>query len=891
MKKAFILFLITVLSGSTLVYGQHVIRGRIIEEGTNEPLIGVTVVEFDANDRIVKGTITDVAGNYVINITAADARLQFSYIGYESQIIEVGETTVIDISLRPSTHDIEEIVVTATAAASDPLTGQSIRDRTTAVSRVEMDDLRNIGGLGVDDALQGQVSGLDIVSGGAPGSGGSIVIRGLGTLGNATPLIVVNGIPQDISGASDFDFGGADQEDIGQLLNIAPQDIKSVEVLKDAASTAVWGSRGADGVLLIETHRGSEGRTIFNYNYRFTINQQPPPIPMLNGDEYITMQLEQYQNARGIFEVPDEIAYNPDFHDFHNYSANTDWIDAVSQVGMTHDHFFKFSGGGERTAFYASLNASGQDGTTINEAFRRLSTRINLDYTLSRQITFSVNFDYTNSYRNGNYVFRGTFFDSDQTSSINIRRMAYMKAPNMTIMEHDQFGNPTGEYFTPINSYQGDGLDYFNPVAVANLSKNDAQNNTFQNSYVFDYQATRWLRLRETVSFQYANIKNVGFLPHAAIGADWLDRRNNESNERNTINSRISSRTQLILTPIVTTVHSLTGSLMVEVGQIMNEWSQVVSGKGPSMIITDPSIGSHVTNIRSNFVNNRSFGTLGSINYKYRDKYLLSANLRADASSSFGRNNRWGLFPSGSVGWRFSHEDWLSSWDFLNNGMLRLGYGQAGKEPSNPYDRFGLFVNANPNLYINNPAIVPDRIDLTNLRWETVESYNLGLELSFLNHRLFISGDLYDKVTSDILWRNYQISLSSGFDRLVWFNGGKIRNYGWEASLRYNIIRTRNLNITANFNTSRNINSFLEFPDNFNNIVGASIGNGVYPRMAQVGQPVGSFYGFRYKGVYSTSGQSYASDPEGNFRTDANGEPIPLVYANGYRFTGWRCNI
>jgi TonB-linked SusC/RagA family outer membrane protein len=866
-----VMSLLMIVLGIKNGYGQHVVRGSVTDKETGETIVSATIAEMDENDRIVKGTITDIDGNYVLDVSDTGHRLQFSFIGYETQIEEIGNRTLINIELEPSTIGIEEVVIRGTGQ-TDVLTGQSVRDRTTATARVDMEDMQNVSNLSVDEALQGQVSGLDIMSGGAPGGGSSIVIRGLGSLANSRPLIVVNGIPQDINISSDFDFAGSDQQDIGQLLNIAPQDIKSIEVLKDAASTAVWGSRGADGVLLIETRRGTKGKTKFNYNYRATLTQQPPPIPMLNGDEYITLQLEQLQNANGLFTVPDELAYNPEYVDFYNYSANTDWIGEITRPGFNHDHYFKFSGGGDKTLFFASLNAVRQDGTTLNEAFKRLSTRINLDYNLSRNVRFSVNFDYTNSYRNGNYY--------------NIRRMAYIKAPNMSIREHDENGNLTGEYFNPINSYQGSGTQYFNPVAIANLSKNDVLNNTFQNSFIINYRITDWLRFVETLSFQYSNVKNMGFLPYTAIGADWLDNRKNESRERNTNNSRIASRNQLIFTPVSTAVHTLSGSLMAEVSRRVSENSDVRTGNGPSVSLTDPSVGAPIKSISSNFADSRSFGVLGSLNYKYMDKYLVSVIARADASSSFGENNRWGIFPSFSVGWRFSNESWFSSWDFISNGMLRAGYGQAGREPSNPYDRFGLFVNANPNLYIENPAIVPSKIDLTNLKWQMLEAYNLGLELSFLNERLYLSADLYDKITNDILWRNYSIPSSSGFPRLAWFNGGKIRNYGWEASMRYNIVRRKDLSLIVNFNIARNINSFLEFPDNFNNLVGTSIGNGVYPRMAQVGQPVGSFYGFRYLGVYSTSEEAYSRNKEGENRLDANGDPIPMTYTNGYRFRG-----
>ncbi len=864
--------------------GQFVVRGTVTEKGNDMSLIGVTVVEYDENGRILKGSITDPNGNFTIKASGPDAELHFSYVGYDSKTVPVNGRSQISVELVPASTEIEEVVVTA-ETESDPLTGVSLRDRTTATSKVNMDDLQDISSVSVDGALQGQVSGLDIMSSGSPGSGSSIVIRGLGSLGNSNPLIVVNGIAQNITPDPDFNFAGSDQEDIGQLLNIAPQDIKSIEVLKDAASTAVWGSKGADGVLLIETYRGEQGETKFNYRYKYTHKREPAPIPMLNGDEYITMQLEEWHNAQGIFEVPDEIAYNTDFVDFYNYSANTDWIDAVTQPGLSHDHYFKASGGGEKTAFFVSLNAANETGTTINEGFDRLTTRINLDYELSKDLKFTVFFDYTNSHRDGNYMFRFDIDNDNRNDRVNLRRMAYMKAPNMSIWERDETGELTGEYFTPIESYQGRGDLYFNPVAIGNLSDNDMDKNIFQNSYQINYRITSWMRFIETISFQYDNQKNFTFLPYTAIGTDWLDGEVNQAGETQKNSSRISSRSQLILTPIVTSVHSLTMTLLGQISQNQSRFSRFVSRNGPSLQITDPSAAPQIAGMNSRSFDRRSVGSMFSVNYKYRDKYLLSAIVRGDASSSFGENRRWGVFPSFSVGWRFSNEPFLQEMNFINNGMLRAGYGQTGKEPRNPYDRFGLFENANPSQYIFNDVIIPTQIELSNLKWQTVESWNLGLELAMFKRRVNISADVYNKVTKDILWRNYDIPSSSGFNRLAWFNGGQLQNQGWEASVRITAIRMEELRVSLNFNIARNRNSFLEFPDNFNKLVGTDIGNGVYPRMAQIGQPIGSFYGFNYLGVYSTPEDAYARDAEGNVRLDANGDPIPMRYANGYEFT------
>ena len=424
-----------------------------------------------------------------------------------------------------------------------------------------------------------------------------------------------------------FDFASADQEDIGDLVNIAPQDIKSIEVLKDAASASVWGSKGANGVLLIETYRGRKGKTSFDYQCKLTLSVQPPAIPMLNGDEYIMMQLEQLHNASGLFEVPPEIAYDKDFIDYYNYKNNTDWVDAITQNGFINEQYLNISGGGEKTRFFTSVNYQKNDGTTINTSLTRLSTRMNLDYDVSQKIQFSTNFSYSNSVLKDNFVLRANL--SDGARNVNIREMAYMKAPNMSIMEYDYLGQPTGEYFTPIYSYQGDGTDYFNPVAVGELSSNDVGENRMLTSFVLTYKITNWLRFRETISFQYLNAKRKRFLPYNAIGADWLDRRKNEATETNSTNTKMLTRSQLIIVPRLGPAHSLSSVLMWETDAQNGEFHTLKSNKGPSVNTQDPASNAPINFLSSGSSLSRSLGALVSLNYKLKDRYIAAFNLRA----------------------------------------------------------------------------------------------------------------------------------------------------------------------------------------------------------------------------------------------------------------------
>jgi TonB-linked SusC/RagA family outer membrane protein len=665
-------------------------------------------------------------------------------------------------------------------------------------------------------------------------------------------------------------------------VNIALQDIKSIEILKDAASTAVYGSRGADGVLLIETYKGRLGKVEFDYQYKNSINIQPAAIPMLTGDEYIMLQLEEWHNSRGVFDIPSEIAYDKDYFDFYNYSANTDWIGAITQNALTQDHYFKISGGGEKTRYFTSFSYINEGGTTINTNSKRFSTRVNLDYFLSRKILFSILFNYTNNNRDGNLE-----LSDENNKPRNIRKMAYIKAPNMSIWEYDANGNLTGEYFTPINSYQGSGQYYYNPVAVADLGKNDRSANTLQNTFTLRYTILDWITFRQTVSFQYEGAKTKNYLPYNAMGTNWLAWTVNKAEESNNNSSSINTETQLAFdSPFKTSRHVLSGAVTWITDQSSYEWMNIQSNKTPSTDIQDPSINAQINWIGTGSGKSRLLGALVNLNYKYVDRYMIQTILRADAHSSFGINNRWGLFKGIMVAWRFSDEPFIKPLGFLGESKLRASWGVSGRQPWDAYARFATYNSTSTGNYILNPAIVPTQLQLNNLRWESISSFDIGLELNLFDDRVYLEGDVYEKTTSDLLFEKYKIPNSSGYDEMKFFNGGELGNRGWELMLDWRIIRTENVRWSVNLNTSQNINSFNVLPENFNTEKSTSIGNGDYPQRVVEGEPIGSFFGFRYLGVFPTDADAMAKDAEGNLLYDKDGNTIPMTYLETYTFKG-----
>ena len=854
----------------------HFLSGQVTdEEGIGIP--GATIVELDENERIIKGAITDLDGNYSISLISSDATVTFSFIGYVTVVEHVSGRSELDIQLVSESRSIDEVVVTASRVTS-AVTNVTERDRTGSSVTVDMSEMQGQSLTSVGDALQGLVSGLDIMGGGSPGSGSNIVIRGLGSLGGSRPLIVVDGIIQQVP-TDDIDFSSADAEDIGQLVSIAPEDIKEVKVLKDAAETAVWGARGANGVLEITTLTGRRGETKFDINYKRSLQIEPPGIPLLNGDEYQSLQLEMWHNAEGVFALPPEIANDKDWFNYHNYAQNTDWIGAISRPGQIDDFGFRFSGGGDRTTYFASVNYQNNIGTVLNTSNKRFTGRLNLDYRISTKLRLSTRISYVNIYKEDNW------------RSNDIRKTAYAKAPNMSIYEFDEFGNESDNFFTPFDSYQGDGVRFYNPVAIAHLSIDDRAQNNFQTNFDLDYRVYDWLNLRQTVSFQFGNTKMFEFLPYNAIGARWLDNNNNSSKERNTSGVTLTSRTRAFITAIDNVTHHLSSTLLWEASSNSSEFIQTATSNAGSVAITDPAGNALKGNIQSGSSQVNDLGGLFLLLYKFRDKHIFQINTRVDASSMFGSTFRWGVFPSFSYGWRFSDEYFIRNLGVFNDSRLRASWGRTGNSGGvRAYDRHGFIAESNisgrGSSYLGMPTLIPTQPELQRLKWETADQYNIGLDIAMLRDRLHLTFELYRKDTKDVLWRNYNVPSASGFNQIVRYNEGSIRNQGWEADIRATVVRTKDFNLAFNFNIYNNRNTFTQFPPNLITEQNTDLQNNRFPVKAEVGTPVGSFFGLRYLGVYPTSADAVARTSEGNIKYDTNGKPIPMNFKGIYQFEG-----
>ncbi|HER09470.1 MAG TPA: TonB-dependent receptor [Bacteroides sp.] len=870
--------LIMLVSLSLSGQAVNVLKGKVTDRSTGEPLIGVTVVEVNELNRTLNGTVTDMNGNFALRLSAPDTKVRISYVGYKSEEFVIEGQDFLEVELAEETRELEEVVVTYEGKKVGGFIPVSERDLTSAVSKVEMSELEEVKASSLGEMLQGRASNVDItMASGDPGAGMSVRIRGTASIsGSNQPLIVVDGVPFEIELDNDFDFSAVTQEQFSGLLNIAPEDILSIQVLKDAAATAVWGSRGANGVLLIETKRGVKGKTSFDYLYKLSIQQQPRAIPLLDGDSYSMLMLEGILNS-GSTEIPDELAYNKQWEEYYNFSQNTDWLQEITRTGVSHDHNFSLSGGGESALYRFSMGYFDQDGTTKGTRFQRVTSRFNLDYNVSRKLLFSGDLSYAYSDNDLSY--------KENNDSRSVRALAYIKAPNMSIYEYDAEGNLSDNYFSPADNFQGQGSQWYNPVAMVNEAMWNRKQHRLRTKLQLRYNILDNLVFQSFVAYDLDNQLENKFLPQVVTGSPWTSPYANLSSGMDYQSSVLETQSQLLFTYLKGSRHKLTSMIAFTLSDRKNGWYYGSTSNLPSAYLVNYAQPAPVYWIGDGYSQNRMVAILGFVHYTLLDRYLVQLNLRREGSSRFGNESRWGTFPSVSVAYRISSEPFMDRLGFINDLKLRYSYGVNGNQPGGSYGYFNLYSTSQE--YIDMPVVIPTNLQLDHFRWERNSQINYGLDLFALNNYLELHFDVYTQRSKDLIWENLDLPATSGFPNIT-RNWGSMDNRGWEVMFVTDILRRDELKLDVNFNIAHNENRITEIPENFDFEYEAEADNGQYARRALEGHPIGAFYGFRYLGVYPTDADAVATDAKGNTIYDLAGKPLYMRYGNadGYRFRG-----
>lgn len=755
MKQQF--FLLSFLFLSVLGMAQEkTVTGTVTSQEDGLPVIGATVLIKGTST----GTATDLDGQYSIDVPGDNTVLIFSYTGLKSEEITVGDRTEIDVTLESSVSVLDEVVVTGYGS-------QGRRVLTSAVSSVGAEDIENLPTPNVDQMMQGRAAGVQISSNsGTPGGGMFVRVRGTTSItAGSDPLYVVDGIPITTSSLEAEGVGG---QVTSPLSDINPADIESIEILKDASATAIYGARAANGVVIITTKRGSSSR-----NARVTLNSyygvqnywKDPQGQLVNAQQF-----EELQNEAAVNNGGQPIYPNPG-----SSGNNTEWASLLFRDNAPMSNIdLSISGGNDRVRYFISGNNFSQEGIMKNQEFTRQSGRVNLDFDASEKIKLGTSVLYSRTQR--------------------------IRADN----DDNIFGGLGGAFFFPPNlpERQPDGsLTKFsifeNPIAVAQLQDMRMNVNRVLANVYGEWDIAQGLSFKTSGSVDYNQIKEDAYWPTqmnegAAVGG--------QARSTVTVDDNLIWENILTYQKGLGGEHFLTALLGQSVQFSDNERTQATGQGFPSNDFR------RITSAATQFAT--STGTewgissfFGRLNYDYAGKYIVTVNVRRDGSSRFGSDSRWGTFPSIGVGWRLSEENFMQNNTFFDELKLRASYGVTGNQNGiNNFAARGLWTGgAN---YTTTPGTQPQQLANPELKWETTRQLNLGLDVGILGERLVFTFDWYNKYTEDLLL-NVPLPPTTGFSS-QFQNFGEIENQGWELGINATPVRTRDFNWDISFNVAHN---------------------------------------------------------------------------------------
>ena len=861
-----------------------VVKGKVTDS-KGESLPGATVVEKNKDNRQVNGTVTGLNGEYQLKISDKSNSLYFSFIGMRQVVKTIKEQTIINVTMVDDVKELSGFTVTA-APVKPPVDAGGFlaiaqRDQTSSITSINMATLENIPATSIDQILEGQVSGMLVsMNSGDPGSGSSIQIRGATSLGlGSRPLIVVDDVPYKTNEAVDL----TNTQGLSELVNISPSDIATIDVLKDAAATALYGSDGANGVIVINTKRGDNIKPRVNVTSSTTLIYPQKPLPLLNGDNYKTMILEAYQNRYGtdinlITSPIGNLFLEPTALNYENYNNNTYWPDQVNMVrGFGQNLTGSIIGGGEAAQYSLSLGYNNTVGPIIGTKFNRVTGRFNFDYKISDKLRFISDISYSS--------------DNKTSSYDNVNSISLIKAPVLPVFNQDIYGNPLSTFFFPgVNGFQGD-VD--NPVALIYKALSDNSGSTLTGNVSVRYAPFKGVQLNSSVATTYQTRSSNQFLPYSATGSDFYRTNNIYLVENNDVNLaslaplngfQIYFKNDLIYT-LKKDKHTLQ-SLVSSIYQSSSSRSINLAGTNtPTEDFTMPYLTDIMNNISSSKSLKRDFSVVGQLYYLYDDRYAISGSVRREGNSAFGKRNRYGTFPSVSGFWRPSSEAFLKErYSWLDQFKFRGSWGITGRPPAT--SAANAFTLSSNMPFIDIQGITPDNIELVNLRWEKTTSSNLGMDLSIWKGRLSLVTDFSRAITRD-LFMSVPISPTSGFETIQ-RNYGTLGNNIFEGSITGQPVANDKWQLTVSFNISKINGKVLALPNDEPVIRDNALDNGKFMTMINVGDAIGTFYGLQSLGVYSKDEDAFATDAKGNFIVDFSGKKIPMRWSNqnGMTFSG-----
>jgi len=838
MKRKIIFLSVFLLFGVYLVSAQQnlSVSGVVTDASDGAPLSGVTVLVKGTTN----GTATDANGKYSLNVPQRSI-LVFSYIGMEKQELLVKEKT-INVKLQSDSHLLNEVVAVGygTMKKSD-LSGAS--------ASLGEEKLKGTIITNLDQALQGRVAGVTSVeTSGAPGSSVSIRIRGQSTINsNAEPLYVIDGVPIQITGHSGADFGLGDALGNGQtstispLSTINPSDIVTMEILKDASACAIYGSAGANGVVLITTKHGKAGEAKFTYEGMFGYQHQAKRLNVMN-----LQQFAQFSDDMASETSSRDL--RPEFRDPSILGVGTNWQDAVFQTAPMESHSLSATGGTENVKYFVSGAYFNQDGTVVGSKFERYSFRSNLDAQLKKWLKLGVNLSYSTTNEHLGLA------DSDE----GIINTALLSTPDTPI--YDIYGN-----YTSVT--RQDAPAHINPIAMALQNENLLQRYSLNGNIFLDISFLKSLTLHTEYAFSNGGSNAERWLPVATYGS-WSRTINSDSKQHN---DNYFWQVKNYLTYAKNFgLHKVTAMLGQETSESSYSYQSVTNSNLPDNTVHNPSLGSGTPQIGSGFGSYASVSAFARATYNYADKYYATYTFREDASSNFGPLNRWAPFHSGAVSWRVTNENFMDAIKpTISNLKLRLGWGQTGNQNIGSYGWGSAISVMDTGL---GTGYRQSNIANPYIQWETQTQTNLGLDIGLLNDRIELTVDLYDKLSSNMLMQmqlpSYMGTRGNSSSALAAPNGnyGSIDNKGLELA-----VTTHNIKGVFSWDTD------LQFTFNKNKLVSldgtpnaAIEGYGQWSdpvTRTVIGQSLYNFYGYKVIGVFQSL-KEIQNSPKQNYPSD-----------------------
>lgn len=863
MKTRILLIISMCMCVLTYVDAQSTVSGRVMDGASNESAIGASVLVVGTT----VGTITDFDGNFTLEVPEGKFILQVSMVGYKTQVINIRGKERIDVTLQEDTQVMEEVVVVGYGTMKK-------RDLSGSVSQIKSEDLMSGAQLGTAQSLTGKIAGVEVKeSDGAPGSGVSITVRGANSFTTSSqPLYIVDGIPfgTDPNGVPASGANEGQNQSQNPLSMINPNDIEKIEVLKDASATAIYGSRGANGVVIITTRKGQQGKPKVELNIRAGIQQIARKVQMLDAYHYALYQNEAAANSRlyeggtqrdpyqGEWEYPyigsgyvyTQGKYNPSPEDFLNPGlrtdkygnvdevAGTDWQEQIYQLGWSQEYNVSVSGGTDKGYYAFSGNYAEQAGIIKNTGYRRYGLSLNTAWHLTKWLEIGTSQHFTNATTN---------FQRTNSENTGIIRSSLIFPP--TYGPHQQ-------------TEQLDELNWLaaNPLNYVNGAKDELKQISWFSSSFVEFTIQPWLRLRQNLGLGYNDgHRGTYYDRHTQEGKSPA---NGKAGKASNIWKSLTLETLLTFDHKFNENHAINAVLGMtfERGEGSSESMTATNFPNDLTKDADMSLALDKAVVRSSRTVQSLNSYLARVNYTLMGRYLFTASVRVDGSSSFAPKHKWAPFFSGAFAWRMIDEPWMQEQEVLSNWKWRVSFGETGNQAIGAYRTLTVLEAANypySGTLESGEAMIDWRGPANpDLKWETTDQADAGLDIGFLNNRINITLDYYYKRTRDLL-QNVTIPSSSGFSQMM-VNSGFVVNQGCEITLNAMVIDMRDWKwqLDANFSLNRN---------RIGGLKGDQYATALWSKADQVflqrnGCPIGTLYGYKEEGIDPATGEIIYAD-------------------------------